>query len=63
MNKIDPRTKRKYNLHYKARKAGFGINAKEKTIIMPQSRQNELRKSYYLRALKGEYNYKVQLSI
>ena len=56
-----PKTKRKYNLHYRVRKQGFIIRTKEHTIIVKHDKQETLTKQ--IKALANEYNYVIQTSI
>jgi hypothetical protein len=55
-------TKQLYNLHYRIRKKGFGLNRKYKTISIHPSRKDELRKGQVMKLLK-QHGYNVQYSL
>ena len=61
MNKwTKQQNKRRYNLHYKARKQGVKLNARRRVVYIPHN-TTELNK--YILILRSEFDYVVQTEI
>ena len=53
--------KRRYNLHFKVKKEGFEVDAKQRTILIPSHKDYSFSK--LIPKLISEFNYQIQLFI